>query len=692
MRSSGRAFAVAVSVTMVLGMGAAVAHAGGLPVLEVDGNSATCTDTGSGAGSLATPFCTIQAAVNAAVAGDAVDIDPGSYEGAVDIKSSGTAAAPILIQAEGPGQVEISDGAGQSGPALTFDGASYVNFSGELSFGTHSLPGVTVESVLVTQSSHIAVDEFDLADTTAGFAFEVTGSSSGISLTRSFLSGPHGGVLVQAGSSGDVISTNEITSQAGGVEVDGASHAAITSNTLWGQSAADDQIDVTAHSAGTSIEDNLLAYPGTVAGAGAAISVDSTSTAGTTEDYNLVWPDQQGTSTALEPAYSWAGTAYSSQVPFSRATGQGGHDVVADPQLQANSPFSVDALAPQFSSANTSAPGWSTWDVYGHTCQLDPYVAATGAGFAATCQRGAVQQAFEAVPSDSAAAQGPLSVALTTSLTGETQLANTWVPVDAAPTPVITYVINWGDGTTSAPIPASVNIGTTTVHTYAKPGTYPITDTTNIPTDGSVANSSSFTTTALGAGILYQEERFTDHWTTPDTVAGSTGIAQAALTGMPDGSSQYVAVTDAGTLEHNIDSASGAWQGWRTLDQPGVAVADASIAGMPDGSSQLIEVTSGGTLLHNVRTAGGSWQPNGWGSPVGSTGIAQASITAMPNGDSQLVAVTTSGVLEHNIRFANGTWQGWVTPAQTNLVAAVAGADIAGLPGGTSRIVELSAD
>lgn len=165
------------------------------------------------------------------------------------------------------------------------------------------------------------------------------------------------------------------------IEVDGASNTAITSNTLlWGQSAAGHQIDVTAGATGTAIKDNLLAYPGTVAGTGAAISVDPTSAAGTTEDYNLVWPDQQGTSTVLEPAYSWAGTNYSSPVTFSQATGQGKHDLVADPQLQAGSPFTDHATAPQFNSADETATGWQTWDLYGHTCQGDPYAPSPAPG------------------------------------------------------------------------------------------------------------------------------------------------------------------------------------------------------------------------------------------------------------------------------------------------------------------------
>ncbi|HET9170089.1 MAG TPA: choice-of-anchor D domain-containing protein [Actinospica sp.] len=179
-------------------------------------------------------------------------------------------------------------------------------------------------------------------------------------------------------------------------------------------------------------------------------------------------------------------------------------------------------------------------------------------------------------------------------------------------------------------------------------------------------------------------------WGTP---AGSTGIAQAALTAMPDGSTQFVAVTTAGTLEHNIRNANGTWQGWRPLTQPNVKVTEAGIAGMPDGSSQLIEVTSTGVMKHDVRFANGSWQSQGWGTPAGAINIAQAAITAMPNGSTQFLVVTTAGALLHDIRNANGSWQpqGWAAPQQTTLASTFTDPSIAGLPNGSSMLLEVSA-
>jgi len=237
---------------------------------------------------------------------------------------------------------------------------------------------------------------------------------------------------------------------------------------------------------------------------------------------------------------------------------------------------------------------------------------------------------------------------------------------------------------------ATVTTGSacTATHQYAKDGTYPVTLTITDQYGNQKSVTKDFTTPGLSKGTLFHAVLpFTGSsgWASP---AGSTGIAQAANTALPNGSSQLVAVTTNGTLEHNIRNANGTWQGWRTLTQSGVTVTDASIAGMPNGSSQIIEVTSTGVLKHNIRNANGTWQTSGWGSPAGSTGIAQAAITAMPNGSSQLVAVTTSGVLEYNIRNANGSWQGWLTLSQPGVT--VTDASIAGMPNGSSQIIEVT--
>ena len=96
-------------------------------------------------------------------------------------------------------------------------------------------------------------------------------------------------------------------------------------------------------------------------------------------------------------------------------------------------------------------------------------------------------------------------------------------------------------------------------------------------------------------GILFHQVVSTQQagWQEP---SGSAGISQASITDLPDGSSQFIAVTVNGTLEHNIRYANGKWQGWDGISQPGTTVENAGIVGMPNGSSQLVGVTSTGVL------------------------------------------------------------------------------------------------
>ena len=154
-------------------------------------------------------------------------------------------------------------------------------------------------------------------------------------------------------------------------------------------------------------------------------------------------------------------------------------------------------------------------------------------------------------------------------------------------------------------------------------------------------------------------------------------------------------MTTKGTLEYNIRNANGSWQGWRLLSQPGVTVKNASIAGMNDGSSQLIEVTSAGTLKHDIRNANGTWQAGGWASPGDFTGIAQASIAAMYGGVSEIVAVCTDGGLAYNARNLNGSWTDWTSfntdAGGGDAITSLSNVDLAGLSGGNSMVVAVSA-
>jgi len=601
MRSSRRAVAAAVSVSITLVTGVAVAHADGSSVLYVDNvATANCTDTGGSAGSAATPFCTIQAAADAAIPGDTIEIADGRYAGGVDIKSVGTAAAPIVFEAIG-GTVQIV-GTGSTGPALTFDGASNVTFGAATGLIAPSTQ-MNVWSVGVIGSSHITLDNLRVTADSPLAGVEIAGSSSDVSLTRSLVLGSGGGVLVDTGSSGDVISTNGITSLASGIEVEGASDTAVTSNNVTGQlhtgHTAGGQISVSAGSTGTSIENNVVANPaGSYPAVGGAIYVDASSAPGTTSDYNVEWP------TGLPTKYvdSWAGVDYQTAASFTAATSQGSHDLVANPQLYSLA-TSDGSPPPQTDSANSAAPGMLSTDRSGMQCYVDPVVPITGAGSPDYCSRGFFQQRYATTVNAPATPIGALSVSLGSSVS-QVATGNEFGNVPQSPTPAISYVINWGDGTTSAPIPgSSTEIETTATHAYAKAGTYPITDTAQLTDGTTISTTTSFTT----AGSTY-----TPHGPTRilDTRNG-TGAAKAkvpvngSITVQVAGADSIPSDISAVALNLTVTDATG--NGYLSVVPNGQAPTTSNLnyaAGQTVANSVIVPVHGGGITIYNSGTSG----------------------------------------------------------------------------------------
>lgn len=474
-----RTLAAAVSVIVLTASGTAAAHADDSNVLYVDNLSTACTDSGNGAE--ATPFCTIQAAADAVTAGDTVDVEGGSYQGALDITSVGTAAAPIVFALVG-GNVSILDAPGQTGPALSFDGASYVTFRGLPRSGATQNSHVT--GVLVDDSSHVTLDTAFVAAAKTGDAVHVTGDSSDVTLSRDDLAA----VVVDPGSTGDVITTNEVIGVGPhyGISMTDDPNAVITSNSIDIVVNSVDGIDVSGASTGTSIENNIVNYANesTTPGSGAAISLDATSVPGSTVDYNVVGAGQNA-------AYSWAGTDYSTSAAFNQATGQGAHDSSMGPDFN-TFPFYKSSPLPQINSANSDAPGMLGTDMYGQPCVGDPVVAVTGAGSPAYCARGAVQESLETTVQAAAYPVQALGVNLGSTMVQTLLNGGEWGFYPKQP--AVSYTVNWGDGVTQTFAASTDSTATASAHTYAKPGTYTITDTADLSTGGTTATTVSFTT------------------------------------------------------------------------------------------------------------------------------------------------------------------------------------------------------
>ena len=476
MHSSRRVAAAAVGLSLAFGGGITVAHADGGTTIYVNESAKTCTDSGDG--SLNAPYCTIQAAADAAVAGDTVDILGGRYQGPLTISAQGTPNEPIAFRSVGY-TVQLWMPPGDTAPGLLVNGASHVSFDGLN--GAHG-PRLLVSYAGVENSTGVSLEGIN------GDSIAVAGSADDVTVEdNEFGAGP--AIAIGSGSSGDTVSGNYLVSGDGSISVTGVKNTAITSNTIMGDNAPAPAISVSGASTGVSVENNIATYPGLLTPA--EISVDKTSAAGTAEDYNVLWPSG-GVGATTIAAYSWAGKDYSSQSAFSKATGQGKHDIVADPELN-DGDFSGFGSAPQLNSGNYYAPGLPSTDLYGDPISTDPAVAVPSPGVPAV-DRGAVQAVYTDGVSATASPTA-LNASLDSALTQALDYQGEELGVVPAPTPAVTYTVNWGDGVIKTYGASSTAADTILTHSYAKPGTYKITDTAHLTNGKTVSSTTSVTAT-----------------------------------------------------------------------------------------------------------------------------------------------------------------------------------------------------
>ncbi|HET9171128.1 MAG TPA: hypothetical protein VFN97_16945 [Actinospica sp.] len=338
---------------------------------------------------------------------------------------------------------------------------------------------------------------------------------------------------------GDVISTDAVLDgleAVHGIDITGASNTVVTSNTIEYLPASANAISVSGGSTGTTIENNIVTYPqATTATAAPAVAVDASSAAGTTLDYNVVYGGTAQTD------YSWAGTGYQTAAALFAASGQGAHDVNADPLLYYSGTTFLTNSAPEINSANASAPGMLSTDFFGLACSGDPLVAITGAGTPADCARGAIQQTYSPSVTAAATAQGGRGVSLATTMaetaaTGGGPPRNVYLGTTAA----VSYTINWGDGHTQTAQASSTAAQTSTPHTYAKPGTYTITDTASLTTGGTVSTTTSFTTagssfTAMKPTRIFDTRNGTGTLQQPLDNGNCTSAQVTGVDGIPAG-------------------------------------------------------------------------------------------------------------------------------------------------------------
>ncbi|MFE2474974.1 hypothetical protein [Streptomyces sp. NPDC059389] len=140
-------------------------------------------------------------------------------------------------------------------------------------------------------------------------------------------------------------------------------------------------------------------------------------------------------------------------------------------------------------------------------------------------------------------------------------------------------------------------------------------------------------------------------WTPWRRLAGHDGATTfsgpaLAITGMPDGSSQVLAIGIDGIVYHRLRRPDGSWTGFRPprgVSTPTTGASAIGIAGTPDGSAQVVAVGLDGRVWHNVRLPDGSWTPFGQvPGPNGSDPFpaGQVRITALRDGTTHVTAIS----------------------------------------------------
>jgi hypothetical protein len=441
----------------------------------VDNSSgAHCSDTASDSGTEAQPFCTIAAAAAVVQPGRTVFVEPGTYA-PVTISVSGAPGQPITFEGATSGVATIKAGAGAN--AFLITGAHDVVISGFNADATNAPPyEVTGSSSGITINGGTSV-----ATTTNEAAGVEVDAASDVTVSRGSFATIGPGIDVNSGASGVVVTGNTIVADGdnAGVLVAGSPGSDVVGNTVIAMCGPG--IALSGGSTGASIENNIVS-PGLKASDGStcetagdttAIAVSADSTSGSVADYNLINLADGA------PPYAWGGASYSTQAAFNSATGQGAHDIAEDLSIsgtvtQTTTPGDGESfwLPPTdvpaaIDSANADAPGELATDELGNPRADDPSVPNTGAGSGTGSStsyfdRGAVEDVEGVGFGGSPSVQPSGSLTLTAA---PQKLTTTW----ATNGPIGMYEYNFGD----SPFPVFTT-ATSVQHTYQTAGLHTV--------------------------------------------------------------------------------------------------------------------------------------------------------------------------------------------------------------------------
>lgn len=476
---------------------------------------ATCS-TGAGAGTEADPYCSIQAGVDAAVAGDTVAII-GS-DGYFSQQSVTVTTSDISI-------VGVSNNPGDTGVqswnegSFVLDGVHDVTVSNLILESQGVASGSGSPAVSVVGSSNVTFDSDYVYSNDSSNTVEIDGASAGVTVSRTYLDTGRwkpgaAGIAAESGASSIKVAGDVFA--AGGITATGVNGLDVVGNTI--QRGCSAGIDVEGSSSGVSIENNVVedANPNTDYaiygyksnceanswGWSPDITVAQTASAGTTADYN----DFYNFGSDATAPYGWAGVDYPTLAAFQAAVPQAVHDTLdtvesVERQVRYNQSADADLIlmpgSAAIDSANPTAPGALTSDYFG----VSPYTS-----------RGA-EQYVNADPN--------LAIALNAS---DTSAFGVSLSMEITTTPImLSLTVAWGDGSEATSNQPGGNGVPVMSHTYATLGAHTITVSTSDGLGESAQNS--VTITLAGAEYTaYGPVRILD---TRSGLGAATGVVPA---------------------------------------------------------------------------------------------------------------------------------------------------------------------
>ena len=622
-------------------------------ILHVDNSLASqCSD--STVDSSTTPYCTIQAAVNAAQPGDTVAVKPSdTFKAETDVTTSGKAGAPITIDGGNtPGHYQGAIVSTRSPYAFNISGAQYINLKGFV------VTGAAEDDVYLNNSKNVTVSGMVISTVSpnpAAHGVYFQSSSNSTVETSRFYGKFEWDVGIGGFATADTVTTNAFFNAEDAVEDTAVPNVAITGNTIYGLCGLG--INITAGEAGlatgTTIENNVLSD---FTCASTAILGDSQEVS--TADYNVIYPNGAGSNDYywLPSASSGTSSYYATPAQFCAAVGQGCHDVAADPEIRNNQGQISADTSSAVDSADANAPGQLSTDLFGRPRVDDLNTADTGAGAQTYHDRGAFE--YQDPFAGSGIGIGHIN-------TGAYSVEPNY-SIAAKPWGAVTTTVDYGDGT-----PAVTNPAYNAVHQYAKLGTYAI-SATMIDAAGGKATGTLAYTTAGSEFTPFGPTRLLD------TRKGTGGTSGRVLNGQ--------------VVPLQIDAVG-------SLPASGITAVALTVTATGSNAAGYVSAESGTSLLNY---SAGETIANSAILPV-VNGAVQLTVTTAPSAGTYLVAdvtgyftgSTASGYTSLlparllDTRNGTGVSAGKVAGGK-HIVLTIAGADQGALPSSGVKAVSLN--